>query len=194
MVPNNAAPSENTDSAVAVLDSLGEQFSREVVSEDTLDKKSKTSLINIHIKEKDNTMELEEDEKVLQTNSASIWTEEQLAFLQNVEKILLFHIRITEIGSRKLELDSQLGSTEQEVFIKVLLNEDSYPAPAMVESADSNSFVPKYQVLLEKGEDRLTLMFDPEGFEMVVANLFNREHYAVEPVLVDYIEKIKKKQ
>lgn len=124
---------------------------------------------------------------------ATIWTAEQQAFLQKVNKILLFHVRITDIGSRKLELDSQLGDQAHDMLINTLLDEQSFGNNEEIEGADPNTFVPKYQLLLEGEDDKLTLMFDTEKLEMVVANLFNREHHAITPLMVDCIEKIKKK-
>lgn len=129
-----------------------------------------------------------------QTITAKIWSEEQIAFLNKVEKILLFNIKVTEIGSRKLELDSQLDETEHKTFVQVLLHPESYTDTGLVESSNGKKFEPSYQMLLEAGDEKLTLMFDAKGLHMMVANLYGREKYAIASSLLKQVENLRKKE
>lgn len=125
-----------------------------------------------------------------QTLVADIWTDEQINFLNKVEKILVFHVRITDIGSRKLELDSQLGQTDIKAFVKVLLDPNSYPETALIQSKKGSAFEPSYQMLLEASNEKLTVLFDTKNMEMVVASLFDRKRYKITPAFVDFVLKI----
>jgi hypothetical protein len=128
-----------------------------------------------------------------QTKTVSIWTDEQIVFLNQVEKILLFNVRVTDIGSRKLELDSQLDSNDHEAFVQILLHPDSYPDTALTEASNGKKFEPDYQLLFEAGDEKLTLMFDVEGLNMMVANLYGREKHAITQSLMEHVENLKKK-
>jgi len=132
--------------------------------------------------------------KRAQTVTADIWTEEQITFLNEIEKILVFHVRITDIGSRKLDLDSQLSKTDREAFVKVLLDPDSYANTALIKPKKGKEFKPRYQVLLEAGDEKLTLIFDILNLEMVVASLFDRKHYKITSDLVDFVVKLQMKK
>lgn len=125
-------------------------------------------------------------------DTVSIWDEDQVRFLRSVEKILLFDVHQTEI-SRKVVLNSELNKEAHQNFIQVLLNGSNYDMKTYESGAEKRRFVPRYQMLLEKGEEKLTLMFDVDGPEMMVANLMQRKRYAIENGIIDEIEDIKKK-
>ncbi len=179
------------DSVLTAIDSTKFSLNR-LIQKDTIKEGKLDSVKADVIKKKVLKKEIKEEKEIHQTKTAKIWNEDQVAFLNQVDKILLFHVRITEIGSRKLELDSQLENEEHQGLIKVLLSEDSYPSSKMEERSSAKKFVPNYQILLEKGEERLTLMFDKEGLKMVVASLYGREKYNVTPQLIACVEKLKK--
>ncbi len=154
----------------------------------------KDTFLAEQIKRKEHIPKVLKKPKSKQTELANIWTEEQITFLNQVEKILLFIVEVTDIGSRKLELNSQLNQTEHRAFIAVLLDSESYPDTAMTEANSGKKFEPNYQMLLEAGEEKLTLMFDVEGLNMMVANLYGREKYAISPALIQQVENLRKRQ
>lgn len=176
----------NKDSLVITADSVITHVEG-IVTKDTFNEVKKDSIQKSRLKKK----LLVKKQNELQTKTAKIWSEEQINLLNQTDKILLFHVRITEIGSRKLELDSKLGLEARKGLIENLLNEGSYLV-TMVESSNGKEFEPNYQLLFEAGEERLTLMFDKESLNMVVANLYGREKHAINTLLIEYIENIKK--
>ena len=179
------------DSVVVSIDSVNVQVNK-IISKDTT-KEVKLDSVNKEIVKKKILKKEPLQKRVLpQTAIAKIWNEEQIAFLNQVDKILLFHVRITEIGSRKLDLDSKLSADAHQELIKALLSENSYPSSKMVESSNVKKFEPNYQMLLEAGEERITLMFDKVGLKMVVASLYGREKFDVNPSLIEHVEKLKK--
>ncbi|MEO0570989.1 MAG: hypothetical protein AAF039_04735 [Bacteroidota bacterium] len=188
----DSMPQSLKDSTIAVLDSLDKPVTKTKLK-DTLPKKKMASEVTVKIKKGVPKKKPEKKTAPMaeQVQTTTIWTDEQKAFLEKVDKILLFDVRTTDIGSRKLELDSQLDQKRHEEFIKKLLNQKSYPSMELVESSDGKKFTPNYQILLESSEEKLTLMFDAEGLKMVVANLYGREKYAINPFLMEYVEKLK---
>jgi len=181
------------DSIFIALDSLNNNLDT-TASKDNLNQQVRPRVLTKEVsKGKLPILEPKEKEQIVQTKTAKIWNEEQIAFLKEAKKILLFHVRITDIGSRKLELDSELETGEHQEFINTLLNEESYPSSKMVESSDNaNKFQPKYQMLIEAGEERLTLMFDEKNLKMVVASLYGREKFDISSILIEQVEKLKK--
>jgi hypothetical protein len=49
-------------------------------------------------------------------------------------------------------------------------------------------------MLLEANDEKLTLMFDAEGLNMMVANLYGRERHSIAPSLMEQVENLKKKK
>lgn len=187
---NTVKEKVNKNSAVVKYDSLSTPLKEVAVvkkvpgeSQDTSQLEAKKVLFKKEIAKK---------KDFEQTAVAPIWDETEINFLKQTQKILLFHVRITEIGSRKLELDSQLSNQDQQGLIEVLLRGDSYPKSTENLDQKENNFEPNYQLLLEVGEERLTLMLDKDNLSMVVANLFGRESHQISNSILEYIEKIKK--
>lgn len=120
-----------------------------------------------------------------------VWSVDQVNYLQSVDKILLFNVVTTEIGSRKLELDSELEETKRKDFINTLLDSSNYADTLHANSGKKKRFTPHYQMLLEKEEEKLTLMFDAEGMEMMVANLTNRQRFPIGKGIIQKIKTLK---
>ena len=141
---------DTNDSVVALVEraTIAEKIYKKVDSIARLEERD-TAAVKKQLKK--STVINKRKQERLQTVSATIWSDEQIDFLNQVEKILLFSVRITDIGSRKLELDSQLNPSDQEVFIQVLLHPESYPDTSLVESSNGKKFEPDYQMLLEAG-------------------------------------------
>ncbi|NKI30993.1 hypothetical protein [Croceivirga thetidis] len=132
---------------------------------------------------------------VKQSDSTLIWSVEQVSFFETVDKVLLFHVRTTDIGSRKLDLDSELSEDSKKAFIKALLSSSSFPAKENDDfSSTKEVFEPLYQILLEGEEEKLTLLIDPSSQNMLVASLNNRKKYKITDKLSELIETFKAKK
>ena len=132
---------------------------------------------------------------VQKSDSTLIWSKDQVEFFETVDKVLLFHVRTTDIGSRKLDLDSELTVDSMNSLTTALLSASSYPVEIDEEFSNTKElFEPLYQILLEGKEEKLTLLFDPKSKNMLVASLNNRTKYKITDKLIDLIETFKIKE
>lgn len=190
--PKKKGTEKTEVSEIVELISVVESESREVdstKSENKIPNRPKLKTKKADTKENGNS-----EKKLVQVDTVSIWDADQLAYLKLVDTIQLFHVRTTDIGSRKLEFDSEFTTAERDSFIKLLLDAKNFVETDSSEfAAPEGKFEPIYQLLLVGKGERLTLMLNTEGNKLLVANLFQRHRHEIKGTIMTFIENLKKK-